>query len=217
MVSEPASPTNQPDPEFARAFSRALRIKRRTIGWTLERMAAHADQRSTSAIDATLLSDLEEGELGMPERRLLNDIAASYEIDLGSLGVAREPIEIVGDGFVIKDVRVEWASREIDDVLEAFLEIIGKVRVNSGGEIRGFRRTDIDAIAAHIGHPAAFLVERLGDLMGTRRSRGKIMSMIYLSGAPVIPTGLDDEESDAPPTRLATMLTDAEDDLAASH
>ncbi len=216
MVNEPASRPNEPDMEFARAFSQALRTKRRTIGWTLERMAAYADERSTSAIDATMLADVEAGELGLPERRLLNDIAASYAVDLGSLGVEREPIAIVDDGFEIKDVRVEWASREIDDVLEAFLEIISAVRLSTDGEITGFRRGDIDAIAGHMGQPPEFLVERLGELMGARRSRSKVMSMIYLSGAPVIPAGLDiDDEPGVPTTRLAQMLSDA--DLEPAH
>lgn len=210
--------SRQPAPEavgdtvFAQSLARALRGRRESLGWTLERMVRQAHDEERPGIDATMLEELESGLMNEGHRGLIKDVADTYDLDLARVGGARVPVQIDPDAFVIDDVRVPWYSDHTDDVLVAFLETIRRVRRQPEVEVSGFRRIDIEAIASHFRLTAAFVLERLGELIGATDTRVAAMSSMYTSGGQVIPTGIDEYASQVtgPPSRLVELLSSAD-------
>lgn len=194
------------DEPFVRLFSQALRGRRRTIGWTLDRMAQHVDAQTERTVDAATLAELEAGRLSEENRPLIGLVASSYDVDLAKLGPPRQPVIIKDAAFVIRDIRVPWYSDHIDDILVAFLEAIRTARGNKEVEVASFRRVDIDVLAEYLDRPPEFLLERLAELVGASNTRASAMTSIYLSGGQVIPTGVLEEEAE--PVRSGSRLVE---------
>lgn len=205
MLTETVGDAQTGSETFAKAFAQALSARRRTVGWTLEQMAQHVEAEAGRPVDPAILTALESGTVAEQDRKLIAAVASSYEVDLADLGRVRTPIEIDGNAFVVGDVRREWSSDDIDDVLGAFLAIIRQLRSDTEAEVSRFRRIDIDVVGAHLNADPALVIRRLGELLGTTEARQSAMASIYLAGADVIPTGTD-QHSQAQSSRLAQLL-----------
>jgi transcriptional regulator with XRE-family HTH domain len=208
MLTETVIKAQTGSETFAKAFAQALRGRRRTVGLTLEQMAQRVEVEAGCPVVPSLLTALEAGTLTEQDPKLLAAVAASYDVDLTDLGRERTPIEIDGAAFVVGDVRCEWASEDIDDVLSAFLQIIRQLRRDTEAEVSRFRRVDIDVVAAHLDEDPELVVRGLAELLGTTDARPSAIASIYLAGADVIPTGAD-QHSAAQSSRLARLLSAA--------
>ncbi|MGI9624971.1 MAG: hypothetical protein ACR2PK_19240 [Acidimicrobiales bacterium] len=188
MAPEPKS-TPQTDEVGAAEFAEALRGRRKTLGWTLERMAREVEHRTDETVDAETLAEIERDGGAGRARALLGAVAESYEVSVDSLPATRQPVEIMGGAIVIGDLKVDFYSEHMDDVLVAFLEAIRTVRGDTKHEVAGFRRIDVEVLADYLHCQGVTVVERLADLVGASSSHCASMTELYRAGADMIPSG----------------------------
>ncbi len=97
------------------------------------------------------------------------------------------PVRYDGRSVAAAGKQVECASTHPDDVLAAFIELVRRMRSGSGGTITGFRRGDVDELAAVLGLEAQDVLARLAVLLGASRTRSEAMAAAYVAGTSEIP------------------------------
>lgn len=99
---------------------------------------------------------------------------------------------------------VACPSTHPDDVCAAFIELISALRRGSTDDITGFRRGDIDGLAAALAIDEREVLDRLARLLGTSAKRRDAMTAAYVAGTSVIPCR--DEPVQHGPSLLAQRL-----------
>lgn len=167
-----------------------LRARRESLGWPLQRIA----QRTGGVVDVETLQRLEAGAEHVQSRKVVRALASSYEVEVAQLYARHEPVEIGPNHVAVGEVRVEWYSSHIDDVLVAYLELLRILRGDTEGPVTDFRRVDVDALARSTDYPPEAIVGRLAILIGARGLRRAAMAGSYAAGDAVISTGYADDK-----------------------
>ncbi len=171
---------------FADRFAEVLRRKRADLGTTIDRLVQDAD------LDPATAKAFEAGAGPIADREKVNAIALSYDVDMTTIYPKHEPVEIGPDWVAVDDARVHAQSAVMGDMLEAFVHLIRSLRGNPNGPVVGFRRVDIDVLAAHFDVAGEVIVEGLGAVVGVNQMRQASMDHAYHSGEQTIRSGLAD-------------------------
>ncbi len=170
-----------------------LRARRESLGWPLQRMA----KRTGGVLDEHTLQRVEAGVEPPRSSEAVRALATSYDMDVAQLYAPHQPVEVGTDHVAVGDVKVEWYSTHIDDVLVAYLELLRLLRGEVEGPVVNFRRVDVDALATALDYPPEAIVGRLAILIGAKGLRRAALAGSYNAGNPVISTGYAE---DSPPS-----------------
>jgi len=171
---------------FADRFAEVLRQKRSDLGTTIDRLVQDAD------VDPATAQAFEAGAGPIADRSKVQAIALSYDVDMTTIYPKHQPVEIGHDWVGVEQARVHTDSPSMAPMLDAFVRLIRSLRGNPNGPVVGFRRVDIDVLAAHFGVRGEVIVEGLGAVVGVTQMRQASMDHAYQSGEPTIRSGLAD-------------------------
>jgi hypothetical protein len=140
---------------------------------------------SGGAVSTGMLRDIEHARLVLTED-LAGSVALLYGVDLGEIVPARVPLEI-GDGKIAAGgYAVEFAEGDPTSLLLGYLGLIRRLRGGEHPAVIDLRRSDIEAIAAHLEITAEDVIERFGAVTGARGFERKAMAGMFAGGAEVV-------------------------------
>jgi hypothetical protein len=166
---------------FARSMGLTLRDARRVRQMRRRHLA-------DPSITASQLKAAERGELEL-SRPILTELSSRYGVDLGAFFGEREPLEIEATLVSIGDDSEPCVANSPSSALEAYLNLLDRVRSdNTGapGEPRPLRRDDIQVLADHLAIPCTTVISEIAALMDAKRAETRAMVELYLAGASVV-------------------------------
>lgn len=166
---------------FAQRFAQLL-VDHRTGAGVSRRSLSRA---SGGAVPVRVLKDVERARLVLTEE-LAGSVALLYGVDLGSIVPNRVPLEIVSGRIAAGGYAVEFTPDDPTSLLLAYLTLVRRLRGGDHPPAIDLRRSDIEAIAAHLGTSTDEVIERLGVVTGARAFERKAMSGMFAGGAEVV-------------------------------
>ncbi len=175
-VDEPA-----PAESFAQNIGVALRDARRVRHMRIRHLA-------DDSITAAQLKAAERGELPL-SRPLLTELSSRYGVDLGGLFAERQAVRVEATKVSIGDDSEPCRADSLNSVLDAYLNLLDRVRSdNTGapGEPKPLRRDDIRVLADQLDIPCTSVISRIAEMMDANGAETRAMVELYLSGASVV-------------------------------
>lgn len=165
--------------EFGTRLGAFLREVRRERGLKVRHVAGGALTRRD-------IRSIERGEYRL-EPILVGELAGRYGAELNDLLPPREPVLVMATGTIAAGgLDEEFVPGDVDSLLEAYLNLIRRLRGANGSEAVVLRREDLIDIADQLQRPRPEIVDRLAVLLGATGAQRRAMVDLYLSGASVV-------------------------------
>lgn len=159
-----------------------LRSRRRSLGLDLSGLA----ERSGGRFSVERLIAVESGRarIGPTEAA---ELAALYGIELAAVVSGRPPLVIDPTGTVhAAGATAAFRPGDSTSLLAAYLRVVRELRGAPADSAVALRRSDVSALAEHLGEPADVVVDRLAVLLELDGTQRRAMGELLRSGAEVL-------------------------------
>jgi transcriptional regulator with XRE-family HTH domain len=157
-----------------------LRRARKRRGWKRRVAAAFA------GITATQLRRYERGEEAVPAE-VCARLADAYGDDLTAHVPLRVPVHVNDEWLVVGEEARRLPAADPDDVLQAYADVLLRVRRARPGEPVPLRATDLHALAAALAGDEELVAARLVEVLGCSRSEAAQLRAALLRRKVILP------------------------------